>query len=172
MIQSGKEKFKYYAFISYSHKDKEIAKKLQRWLEQYNLPSALLKSNPKLPENFRPVFIDESNLVVIGTLKEALQASLEKSKYLIVICSPNSARSEYVNDEVEYFISKGRTDHVILLIADGMPHSEDISIECLSPALLNLTRENELPEIDLKKFGLCNAFLRVIARLLELDLRT
>ena len=54
----------------------------------------------------------------------ATRDNLDKSKYLILICSPNSAKSEYVNDEAEYFIKNGRTDHIIPLIVDGVPHSE------------------------------------------------
>lgn len=164
-----KENFKYYAFISYSHKDKEIAKELQTYLESYQIPSDILKANPDLPEKFN-VFIDESNLVAKGTLKKALQANLEKSKYLILICSPNSAKSEYVNDEAEYFISTERKDNIIPFIIDGEPHAEDKSHECFPPALLKLSRENELLGIDIKKFGQHDAFMRVIAAMLGLDL--
>ena len=96
-----KENFKYFAFISYSHKDKKIAKKLQKRLENYHLPSALQKSNPELPKNLSPVFIDESNLVARGSLQSALRNNLDKSKYLIIICSLNSTKSEYVNDETQ-----------------------------------------------------------------------
>ena len=162
--------FKYYAFISYSHKDKDIAMKLQKRLERYHLPSTLQKSNPDLPKKLRPVFIDESDLVAKGTLKAALQDNLNRSNYLIVICSPNSAKSEYVNDEVEYFINSGRTDYIIPLIVDGMPHSDDGATECFPPAILELPRENELLGIDIKKFGMRDAFLRVIAAMLRLDL--
>ena len=161
--------FKYYAFISYSHKDKDIAMKLQKRLERYHLPSTLQKSNLDLPKK-RPVFIDESDLVAKGTLKAALQDNLNRSNYLIVICSPNSAKSEYVNDEVEYFINSGRTDYIIPLIVDGMPHSDDGATECFPPAILELPRENELLGIDIKKFGMRDAFLRVIAAMLRLDL--
>ena len=165
-----KETFKYYAFISYSHADKKIAKKLQKRLQSYHLPSALRKSKPSLPKNLNPVFLDESDLVASGTLKTALQSNLERSNYLIVICSPKSAKSEYVNDEVEYFINNGRTDHIIPFIVDGVPHSRDASSECFPPAILNLPRENELLGIDLKKFGLYEAFIRIIATLLKLDI--
>ena len=164
-----KENFKYYAFISYSHKDKETAKELRTQLKSYHILPDLLKANPDLPEKFN-VFMDESNLVAKGTLKKALHANLEKSKYLILICSPNSAKSEYVNDEVEYFIKTGRTDHIIPLIIDGVPHAKDKSLECFPSALLKLSRENELLGIDLKKFGQHDAFMRVIATLLGLDL--
>ncbi len=165
-----KRKFKYYAFISYSHKDQEIAKDLQTNLERYHMPSKLQKSNPELPKNLKPIFIDESNLVAKGSLKIALRANLDKSNYLIVICSPNSAKSEYVNDEVDYFIQSGRTDCIIPLIIDGTPHAKDASMECFPPAILALPRENEILGIDVKKFGIQDSFLRVIATMLGLDL--
>ena len=164
------KEFKYYAFISYSHKDQKIARKLQKRLEKYHLPAALQKKHPGLPKKLSPVFIDELDLVGIGTLKESLQEKLNESNYLIVICSPNSAKSEYVNDEVSYFIKKGKTDHIIPFIIDGEPHANDSSVECFPPAILNLPREHELLGIDMKKFGVRDSFSRVTATLLSLDL--
>ncbi len=164
------ENFKYYAFISYSHKDQEIAKELQKRLERYHLLSNLQKSHPYLPKSLKPIFIDESNLVAKGSLKTALQSNLERSNYLIVICSPNSAQSEYVNGEVDYFIKLGRTDRIIPLIVDGTPHAKDASMECFPPAILALPREKEILGIDVNKFGRRDAFLRVIATMLGLDL--
>ena len=32
---------KQYAFISYSHKDEKVARRLQRWLEGYRLPTTV-----------------------------------------------------------------------------------------------------------------------------------
>ena len=98
---TSEKTFKYYAFISYSHSDKKIAKKLQKKLERYHLPTILQKTYPDLPKKLSPIFIDDSDLVAKGTLKTALQDNLDRANYLIVICSPNSAKSEYVNDEVE-----------------------------------------------------------------------
>ena len=170
LVIMGEDGFKYYAFISYSHMDKEVAKKLQKRLEHYHLPSKLLKTNPALPKKLSPIFIDESDLVARGSLKETLQQNLETSNYLILVCSPYSADSKYVNDEVEYFIKIGRKDHIIPLIVSGVPHAEDEAMECFPPALLELTREEELLGIDLTKFGERDAFLRVIATMLELNL--
>ncbi|MBQ9389046.1 MAG: toll/interleukin-1 receptor domain-containing protein [Synergistaceae bacterium] len=86
--------FKYYAFISYSHKDKKIAKKLQAWLEHYHLPSKVIESHPDLPKKLSPVFIDESDLIARdGSLTESLKHYLDESNYLILICLPNNAKS-------------------------------------------------------------------------------
>lgn len=72
------ENFKYFAFISYSHKDQKIAKKLQRWLERYYLPSKVIESHPDLPKKVSPVFIDESDLVARkGSLSESLKGYLK-----------------------------------------------------------------------------------------------
>ncbi|MBQ7666202.1 MAG: toll/interleukin-1 receptor domain-containing protein, partial [Synergistaceae bacterium] len=164
------EHFRYYAFISYSHRDKKIARKLKRQLQSYRLPSELLKSNPNLPENLKPIFIDESNLAAIGPLREALRENLDASKYLIVLCSTSSAKSEYVNDEVSYFIEQGRTDRIVPIIIDGKPHAEDPNEECFPPAIRNLPRENEILGFDIRIHGKRDAFLRAIAAMLGLEI--
>lgn len=164
------EGFKYFAFISYSHKDQKIARKLHKRLESYHLPSALRKSNPKLPKKLSPVFIDEADLIAKGTLWTGIKANLDRSNYIILICSPSSAKSPYVNDEIDYFIKQGRIDHIIPLIVEGVPHSGDPGTECFPPAILSLPREQELLRIDLQKFGAYEAFIRVIATLLKLDI--
>ena len=164
------KKFDYFAFISYSHKDQKIAKRLKKRLQGYNLPSKLQKSYPALPKNLKPIFFDESNLVALGgSLQESLQKNLDNSNYLIVICSPNSAKSEYVNDEVKHFIEIGRKSHIVPLIIEGVPYSGG-ETECFPSALRNLPREEQLLGVDMTKFGERHAFLRVIASMLELNL--
>ena len=95
-------KKQYFAFISYSHKDSEMAKWLQHEFEYYELPSTL-SWRKDLPESFRPVFRDEDELSG-GELKTQICDALVNSEYLIVVCSPNSARSVYVDSEIQYFI--------------------------------------------------------------------
>lgn len=125
---------------------------------------------PALPKKLSPIFIDESDLVAKGTLWTGIKANLDRSNYIILICSPSSAKSPYVNDEIDYFIKQGRTDHIIPLIVEGVPHSGDPDTECFPPAILALPREQELLGIDLQKFGMYEAFIRVIATLLKLDI--
>ena len=165
------ENFRYYAFISYSHKDKKIAQRLHKKLRSYHLPSKLIQSHPELPKKLGSVFMDEANLVAKeGSLTESLRKYLDDSNYLILICSPDSAKSPYVNDEVEYSMSLNRRSHIVPLIVGGLPRAKDTNAECFVPALLDLPRELEPLGIDMKTYGERDAFLRVIAMTLGLDL--
>ena len=170
-METGNEGFEYFAFISYSHKDQELARRLKKRLHRYHLPSRLKKLKLDLPKKLRPVFLDESSLVSIDeSLQKSLRKNLDNSNYLIVICSPNSAKSVYVNDEVKHFIEIGRRGHIVPLIIDGVPHSGDEATECFPPAIRDLPIEQELLGVDLTKFGERDAFLRVIATMLGLNL--
>ncbi len=147
--------FKYYAFISYSHQDEEYAKRIQKKLTEYKLPSVIRKANPLLPDNVRPIFRDATNLTT-GMLQGTLHSELEHSKFLIVLCSPNSAKpndenKHWVNNEVQHFIDIGRAEFIIPVIVGGEPHAENPEEECFCPALLSLPGGDELLGIDIRK---------------------
>lgn len=157
------EQTSYYAFISYNSADEKWAKWLQHNLEYYHIPSALCKEYPELPKKIRPVFWYKQDLS--GTkLKKALNNELSSSKYLIVICSPDSAKSDWVNDEVVAFIRQGKGDKIIPFIVSGTPHAKNPEEECFPPALRNLTRDEEIRGIDVRrKEGKYHALVDVIA---------
>ena len=70
---------RYYAFLSYSHKDKELADWLHRELERFRVPSALagkLTANGVVPKRLTPVFRDEQDLSAGGDLAEEIKAAL------------------------------------------------------------------------------------------------
>jgi hypothetical protein len=74
------QKRKYFAFISYSHKDSEMAKWLQHEFEYYKLPATLFEERKDLrkedlPESFRPIFRDEDELAG-GDLKPQISEFL------------------------------------------------------------------------------------------------
>ena len=147
--------FKYYAFISYSHEDEEYAKRIQKKLTEYKLPSVIRKANPLLPDNVRPIFRDATNLTT-GMLQGTLHSELEHSKFLIVLCSPNSAKpndenKHWVNNEVQHFIDIGRAEFIIPVIVGGEPHASNSEKECFCPALLSLPGGDELLGIDIRK---------------------
>ena len=160
-------RYTYYAFISYTGKDEKWARWLQKSLESYRMPSLLLKENRDIPSRIRPVFWYKTDLS--GTnLTAALEKELSKSRYLIVVCSPDSARSEWVNDEVKSFIRQGRADHIIPFIVSGNPDASDAESCCFVPALKNLPREKSLRGIDVRTFGKEHALIDVVATMFGL----
>ena len=129
------ERYDYYAFISYSHKDEVWAKWLQTSLESYKLPSIIRKESNGLPKKIRPIFRDKTDITPGNKIRENLRRELESSRYLIVICSTNSAQSQYVNHEVETFEKMGRSDRIIPVIVEGHPNASNPEEECYCPAL-------------------------------------
>ena len=134
--------FKYFAFISYNSKDTEWGKKLQKKLEHYKLPATLCSEHgwPRTP--IKPVFFAPTDIQP-GGLSEELQERLKASRHLIVICSPNSAKSDWVGREIEFFHGLGRSNNIHFFIVDGTPHSGNPETECFNPIIDKLG----LPEI-------------------------
>ena len=170
-----------FAFISYNHRDVKWAKWLRRKLEWYRLPSEI--HNEFGSSRFiRPVFRDRDELNS-GILSEELIKNLQASKYLIVICSPNSANSSWVDKEIKSFIEIGRVDHIIPLIISGTPQqyadvedSENPRCHECFPRSLRLWN-TEHPEKSILGISIYDdggssrqkAFIRVVSRLLEVD---
>lgn len=169
---------KIFAFISYNHRDVKWAKWLRRKLEWYRLPSEI-HNEFEDSRYIRPVFRDRDELDS-GVLSEELRQRLENSKYLIVICSSNSAQSEWVSDEVKAFIEMGRLKYIIPFIVDGNPQNyanadgceQPLMGECFPKALRiwNATNPKEsLLGIAVTDDGESNkqkAFIRVVSRML------
>lgn len=187
--------YKFFAFISYRHTDAKAAKRLQSLLEQYNLPTKIRehlerrygqrpeeRQSADLPPKRFKVFRDTDELTG-GILTEELQKKLDESKFLVVICSPASAESKYVGDEIAYFRSKGRERQIIPFIIDGAPHSDR---ECFHPQLtlgglellgIDVQAEEGLPRwlcfpgrsyLD-RRLRFHKAFVRTVAYMLGLD---
>lgn len=161
-----KQEKEYYAFISYKREDKKWAKWLQNKLEHYRFPTNL-NGRSDLPKNIRPIFRDITDLTP-GLLDEEIYNALCKSEWLIVICSPRSAKSPWVCKEAQTFIDFGRADHIIPFVIEGSPFSGDISTECYPEALLNLTGSNEILAANINEMGRDAAAIKVVARMFNL----
>lgn len=136
------QKYKYFAFISYSSKDYKWGKCVQRRLEGYRMPVTLCSEHGWKRKPINPVFFAPTDIQP-GPLTEELKARLSDSKHLIVICSPNSAQSDWVGQEIEYFYKElGRKD-IHFFIVDGTPHTGDKTTECFNPIVEKLG----MPEI-------------------------
>lgn len=132
----------YFAFISYSSKDIEWGKRIQRKLEHYRLPVGVCRKYGYDRIPVKPVFFAPSDIQP-GGLNEELKERLRASRNLIVICSPNSATSEWVGKEIRFFHELGRTDHIHFFIVEGVPHSGQKDTECFNPVI----KELGIPEI-------------------------
>jgi hypothetical protein len=134
--------YKYWAFISYSHSDEQWAQWLHKELETYRVPRRLVgRTNAfgSVPRRIFPVFRDREELPGAFDLGSNLTDALRLSRNLIVICSPRSAASHWVNEEIKLFKSMGRADRVLCLIVEGEPNATDrrdlAVLECFPPAL-------------------------------------
>jgi hypothetical protein len=133
---------RYVAFISYSHADHAAARWLHRALESYRIPRWLLQrtqDTTPLRERLAPVFLDREELSSSSNLGDAVRSALERSEFLIVVCSPRAAASRWVNEEVREFKALGRGDRILCLIVDGEPLAEErgqpAAAECFPLAL-------------------------------------
>lgn len=168
------ESFKYRAFISYSHADEAWAAWLHRRLEHYRVPSHLVgrnTSNGPVPRRLGRCFRDQAELSAASDLTETLRQALRDSQSLIIVCSPRSAASRWVNEEIKYFRSLGRGGSIYALIADGEPNAQDPAQESFPRALLEDEDGRPLSEplaADARpgKDGKADGFLKLVSGLI------
>ncbi|HEY7959668.1 MAG TPA: toll/interleukin-1 receptor domain-containing protein [Sphingomicrobium sp.] len=133
---------RYYAFLSYSHKDSELADWLHRELERFRVPHSLagkLTANGVVPRRLTPIFRDQHDLSAGGDLAEEIKAALAASQFLVVLCSPTAAKSRWTNQEIESFKRTRPEGCVLAAVASGEPFATDLpgheDEECFPPAL-------------------------------------
>lgn len=119
---------RYFAFISYSRKDSKIAKAICKRLESFRYPDEVeLQYRPTGSRYVREVFFDRTKLECSDeSFHNDLRKALSQSRYLIVICSANSAvpnedGTHYVDNEISYFIAQhgGDSNMVVPVLLDG-----------------------------------------------------
>lgn len=136
------EGFSYRAFISYSHRDKAHVRRLHREVESFRIPPKLVgrvTSVGEVPRRLTPVFRDRDELPASSDLGTQLRAAISGSMFLIVICSPASATSHWVEQEIINFKRAHGEGNLLALIVDGTPYGSDIpgkeDDECFPRAL-------------------------------------
>ena len=163
MAETG---FKYRAFISYSHADHDWAAWLHRALERYRVPKQL--AGAERVNRLGKCFRDEEELSAAAELGPKIADALKASDALIVVCSPRSAKSQWVNQEIVAFKQSGREGRVFALIVDGEPHGLG-DTDCFPPAL-KITTAGGVAEplaVDVRKFGRDDAVLRLVGGILD-----
>ena len=128
--------FRYKAFVSYSWADAEWGKWLLQAIETYRTPAALVgkdgASGP-VPARLHPLFKDREEEAAGASIGQAVETALAGSEFLIVICSPRSARSQWVDREIAWFKTHRDPTKILALIVDGNPGGGDS--ECFPRAL-------------------------------------
>lgn len=147
---------KYTAFISYNSKDDRWAKWLQRKLEAYSMPVVIRNEKDEVvkrldkPNKMR-VFRYSADLNTVS-LSEGLAKELDDARWLIVICSPNSAQSTWVGKEIQHFLDTGRRDHILPFIVSGTSYSDDEN-ECLNPVLKAAFPDGDILGVNIDDYG-------------------
>ena len=174
------------AFISYSRADKAVGETFQRDIEHYKIPKPVIGRetlNGPVPKRLVPIFRDITDLGASGDLGAQINKALSNSAFLIVLCSPASAGSKWVNAEIEFFKKKGGKDRIIAVILDGEPvehHPETAPNGAFPPALMRvlgpdgeLTDEREAeplaPDMRPRAEGPDYAVLKTVAAMIGLE---
>jgi tetratricopeptide (TPR) repeat protein len=176
---------RYRAFLTYSHADTAWAAWLMRRLEAYRVPQRFrgrMAPIGRVGARLAPIFRDREELPTTSNLGETIHTALADSAALVVICSPASAKSRWVQEEILTFRRLGDERRVFAFIISGEPRAGAVD-DCFSPALrqagtdgLVPGRPAEIGAADARPEGDGRdaAFLRLVAGLLDVgfdDLR-
>lgn len=102
----------YDVFISYSSStDSQLAKSLQEGLEKLGKPMF----KPKVMS----VFLDNNDLHASPNLWSSIQVALQKARYLIILASPESAGSRWVEKEIMYWNEQHGADNILIGLTAG-----------------------------------------------------
>lgn len=104
---------------------------MQKALEAFRLPPDLV-SEQGYPRKLKEVFRDSTDLGATANLTESIKEALDQSRTLIVICSERVKTSKWVTAEIEYFQSRGRRQHILPVVIEGVP--EEVYPELLISA--------------------------------------
>lgn len=114
----------YAAFLSYSSIDRAIGERVQTALESFVVPSLFRGQDfgrGPVPKRIAPIFRDRWDANASTDLAATLQAALQASSALIVLCSPAAAKSIWVGEEIRTFKRAGRGDRIYPVLVSGLP---------------------------------------------------
>jgi TIR domain len=103
---------RYDAFVSYSHgQDQALAQALQSELQRFARPW------------YRPralrVFRDQTDLSASPGLWSSIEQALKESSWFILMASPASAKSHWVQQEVQWWLTHRHADRILIALTIG-----------------------------------------------------
>jgi WD40 repeat protein len=152
-------KFEYDLFISYStDPDYQLSRRIESFLESFH--------KIKFPEGVKlkslAVCRDGSDFSLHAIKKKAMQHHekdyvnlvlehyLQKSQYLLVLCSRNAALSSYVRFEIAWFLKNKGADYILLAVSEGNNFKEE-KLEIFPADILKHNLQTK-PFYDLRGF--------------------
>jgi len=139
-------------YKAFSWSDRAWGEWLHRTLETYHTPKALVgKETPvgPAPRRLHPIFKDREEEAAGHGIGAAIEEALDHSEFLIVLCSPRSAKSKWVNREIAYFKTHRDPKKILALIVDGEPGASAMpgreTEECFPEALTHKVDANLQP---------------------------
>lgn len=169
---------RYRAFLSYSHRDEKVARKLHGRLEAFAVPRALRgkrSDGTVVGARLGPVFRDRDELASTASLSDAIEQALDESAALIVVCSPAAVASRWVDEEIAYFRRRHSQRPVFAFVVDGDPTVDPRASPTRAAFPANLARapdgslsEPIAADARTQGDGFAQAFLKLVAGLLGL----
>ncbi len=95
--------------------DASVANKLAESIRRYRLPSGTVLPDSGL--DYRRVYVEVSGRDFDDEAREIL----DHSRFLAVLCSPETRKSSFVLDRLAYFRETGKDDNIIAVIVRGEP---------------------------------------------------
>ena len=96
-------------------RDASVANKLAEGIRRYKLPSGTVIPDSSL--DYRRVYVDVSG----REFDDEARSILDHSRYLAVLCSPETRNSSFILDRLEYFRETGKDNCIIAVIVRGEP---------------------------------------------------
>jgi hypothetical protein len=157
--------FKFKVFLSYSHENREEAEQLHRSLSAFTFPEEARGWDTELgpvPEKLGEIFLDRTHFGAERDLPESVHKALYDSEYLVVVCSPFSRTSNWVNQEVEVFQKNRDPGNILAVLVDAKAYGPSLSFPP------SLTSEPLAP--DLAQHGVATVTRRLASTMSGLSL--
>ena len=104
---------RYQAFVSYSHaSDASLASSLQSSLSRFAKPWYRIRT--------MRIFLDKTSLSANPALWPTIEQDLGQSEYFLLLASPTSANSPWVQQEVHWWLENKTAKNLVICLTDGV----------------------------------------------------
>ena len=116
----------YNAFLSYTHRDRPVVSGIQKGLHRIGRRLGQLRA--------LRVFRDDTDLAASPDLWGRITEALDRSRFFVVTLSPGAAASQWVDQEISYWLERRGRDQLLLVLAAGHLHWDQDS-QCFDPGV-------------------------------------